>query len=97
MKYLTLDYIKQHSRIDFDCEDSVLELYGTAAEDTVENFCRRTYEDFLAEYGEIPAPVIHATLMLVDNAYNHRSPVTPQNMSTVGYLFDIILKPYKRL
>ena len=26
MKWLTLDYIKQHSRIDFTCEDAELEL-----------------------------------------------------------------------
>jgi uncharacterized phage protein (predicted DNA packaging) len=97
MKYLTLDYIKQHSRIDFDCEDSVLELYGTAAEDTVMNLCRRKYEDFLAEYGQMPAAVIQATLLLVDNSYNHRSPVSPQSLSNVGYSFDILLKPYMRL
>ena len=35
MKYLTTDYIRQHSRIDFDCEDDVLELYGEDAEETV--------------------------------------------------------------
>ena len=31
MEYLTLEYIKQHSRIDFDCEDDLLELYGSSA------------------------------------------------------------------
>ena len=37
MKWLTLDWIKQHSRIDFDCEDDLLELYGEAAEEAVLN------------------------------------------------------------
>ena len=42
MKFLTIEYIKQHSRLDFDCEDGELELYGTAAEDTILDLCRRT-------------------------------------------------------
>ena len=32
MKYLSLEYIKQHSRIDYDCEDDLLEMYGDSAE-----------------------------------------------------------------
>lgn len=31
MKYLEIDYIKQHSRTDFDCDDALLELYGESA------------------------------------------------------------------
>jgi hypothetical protein len=48
-------------------------------------------------YGRIPAPLIHASLMLVDVSYQHRSPVSPQNMSIVPYTFDILVKPYMRL
>ena len=32
MKWLTLDWIKDHSRIDFDEDDKVLDLYGEDAE-----------------------------------------------------------------
>jgi hypothetical protein len=45
----------------------------------------------------MPAAVIQATLLLVDNSYDHRSPVSPQSLSNVGYSFDILLKPYMRL
>ena len=31
MRWLTLEYIKQHSRIDSDIEDNILELYAEAA------------------------------------------------------------------
>jgi hypothetical protein len=48
-------------------------------------------------YGHIPAPLIHASLMLVDVSYHHRSPVSTQNMSIVPYTFDILTKPYMRL
>ena len=42
MKWLTLEWIKDHSRIDFDCEDELLELYGASAEDTVLNVIARS-------------------------------------------------------
>ena len=97
MKYLEIDYIKQHSRIDYDCEDGVLELYANAAEETVLNYLNRTYQDLLGTYGEVPTPIRQATLMLVDVSYTHRSPVTPTSMSIVPYTFDILVKPYMRL
>lgn len=100
MKYLTLDYIKAHSRIDGDMEDSVLELYGSAAEDTVMTYLNRgattdeAIDSLLEKYGEIPTPVIQATLMLVDVSYQYRSPLSPSNISIVPYTFDLLVKPY---
>ena len=38
MKFLTLDYIQKHSRIDGSCEAEILNLYGEAAEETVLNY-----------------------------------------------------------
>ena len=96
MKWLTLDYIKQHSRIDYDCEDALLELYGAAAEDTVLNYLNRTFQDMLEAYGDVPMAIRQATLMLVDVSYQHRSPVTPTNVSLVP-TFYILVKPYMRL
>lgn len=100
MKYLTIDQIKQQLRLDdqqaFD-ECNLLELYGESAEETILNLLNRTMEDVIDEYGNIPAALRHATLMLVDNAYKERSPITPQNMSTVPYAFDMLVKPYMHL
>lgn len=97
MKWLTIDYIKQHSRIDFDCEDELLELYGAAAEDSVLNLCSCTYGDLIDTYGEVPEALYQASLMLVDVSYTHRSPVSPQNMSIVPYSFELLVKPYVKL
>lgn len=100
MKYLTIEQIKQQLRLDdqqvFD-EHDLLELYGDSAEDTVLKILNRTMEDVIEQYGRIPAALRHATLMLVDNAYKERSPITPQNMSTVPYAFDLLIKPYMHL
>jgi len=103
MKFLTIDYIKQHSRIDFDCEDQLLELYGDSAEETLAGLLNRgkTVEQMVAslteEYGQIPARCYHAALMLTEQAYNHRGPTSPTNMSVVPYTFDLLIKPLMRL
>ena len=103
MKFLSLEYIKQHSRIDFDCEDGLLELYGDSAEDTLAQYLNRgkTVEEMVEslkeEYGKIPANIYHAALMLVDVSYQYRSPISPTNVSVVPYTFDILVKPYMKL
>ena len=97
MKWLTISDIKKQLRVDFDDEDDVLELYGSAAEDTVLNYMNRTYQDVLEEYGEVPAAIRQATLMLVDNSYQHRSPAESTQMYYVMYGFDTLIRPYMRL
>lgn len=97
MKYLTTEHIRQHLRIDAVDEDAVLELYGSAAEDTVLNLCNRTIDDVIANYGGVPDPIRQATLLLVGISYQHREPASMQNVSQIPYSFDILLKPYIRL
>lgn len=103
MKFLTLDYIKQQSRIDFDCEDQLLELYGDAAEETLAGLLNRgkTVDKMVAslteEYGIIPARCYQAALILTEQAYNHRGSTSPTNMSIVPYGFDILVKPLMKL
>lgn len=97
MKWLSIDYIKQHSRIDYDCEDGLLEMYGDSAEDTVLNICNRTYDDIVEVYGHIPAPLYHAAVILVSTSYTNREAVSMQQLYTVPYGFDMLIKPYMRL
>ena len=99
MKWITLSQVKAQCRIepDFTEEDTLLEMYGESAEEVLLNHLNRSYENLMEVYGHIPAPLIHASLMLVDVSYQHRSPVSPQNMSIVPYTFDILVKPYMRL
>lgn len=97
MKYLKLEYIKQHSRIDYDCEDALLELYGNSAETIVFAYLNRTYRDVIDEYGCIPAPILQATLMLVDASYQQRTPFTIQEARASLYGFNTLIKPYMRL
>lgn len=103
MEYLTIEYIKEHSRLDYDCEDAVLELYANSAEMSIAQLLNRgkTVAECVAslkeEFGEVPAPIIHAALMLVDNGYEHRSPTTKEHAVQVLYTFDFNIKPFMNL
>lgn len=103
MKFLSLDYIKQHSRIEYDCEDSLLELYGDAAEETLAGYMNRGKDaeemvgSLVEEYGKVPAPVYQGGLMLVDLSYTQRSPVSMQHLYDIPYAFDALIKPYMNL
>jgi len=103
MEYLTLEYIKKHSRIDFDCEDDLLELYGSSAENAMAQVLNRGKDatemvaSLTEEYGKVPDPIMHATLELVDASYQHRSPADAQQMYYVLYSFDFMTKPYMKL
>ena len=103
MEYLTLEYIKKHSRIDFDCEDDLLELYGNSAEETMAQVLNRgknateMVASLTEEYGTVPDNIKHATLELVDASYLHRSPADAQQMYYVLYGFDSKVKPYMKL
>lgn len=97
MKWLTIPYIKQHSRIDYNCEDANLELYGSAAEDTVLSVIRRTLNNVKDKYETVPPALYHAALMLTDLSYQQRSPITPTNLSVIPYTFDMIIADYMRL
>lgn len=97
MKWLTIEMIKAHSRIDFECEDNLLMLYADSAEQTVLNICGRSYEEIVEKWGEFPVPLIQASLMLVDNSYTQRSPASAQNLYSVPYTFDVLVKPYMKL
>jgi uncharacterized phage protein (predicted DNA packaging) len=97
MKWLTKEWIKQHSRIDFDCDDELLELYGESAEDTLLNLLARDYTNVIETYGEVPKPLFVASLMLVEVSYTQRAPISQQNMYGVPYAFDLMIKPYVKL
>ena len=95
MKWLTLERVKKHLRLDASNtqEDDLLQLYATAAEDTILNLCNRSYDCLPECYGEVPKPIQNASLLLVENQYTQRSVVSPTNLSAVPYSFDLLVKP----
>lgn len=92
LKWTTIEYFKQHSRICGDGEDALLEQYGVAAENHVLKTIRRTYENVIDIYGEITADFYVLVQLLVDSMYQHRSMVSMQNLSIVPYNSSIPTK-----
>ena len=105
MKFLTIDKIKQQLRLDCTCEAELLEDYGNSAEQTLAGYIGFVdgnnipdVDKMLEAYGgTMPAPLVHAALMLVDLSYQYRNPISNQNMSVVPYTFDLLVKPYVKL
>lgn len=94
MKYLTIDQIKKQLRLDFDCEDDLLELYGGGAEEAVLYLCNRTYENLVGTYGCVPDAIRQVTLEIVTLSYDQRSPAGRDNLSAVPYNFDLLVKEF---
>lgn len=100
MEFLTTDYIKAHSRIDIDDDDTMLAIYGESAEEIICQLLNRgdtvteMVTSLTSQYGEVPKPILHAGLMLVDLSYQHHSPISQSNMYLVPYTFDFLIKPY---
>lgn len=96
MNILTLELIKAQCRIEPDMneEDDLLKLYGNAAEETVLNYCNRSLENILEEYGKVPSAIVQGCLLLVANSYKNREPASMTNLYLVPYTFDALVKPY---
>ena len=105
MRWLTLEMIKAHLRIDGNEEDGYLILLGNSAEETVLDYLNRSFDDLLAKFGttgtdgqrQVPAPLIEASLMLCTNSYENRGVASVNNLYTVPYGFDARIKPYMKL
>ena len=94
LRWLCVDAIKTHCRIDFDCEVAELEQFGVEAEQAILDLTRRTYENFIDTYGRIPDPIFNASLLLVQNLYNNRDAADTQKKEAALYGFDMLLKNY---
>ena len=96
LKWLTLADIKAQCRIkpDNTLEDTLLTLYGAAAEQALLNACDRTYENLTEQYGGVPSDLYVAGLMLANHLYEHRGPTSNVSLSVIPYALDMFWKPY---
>lgn len=100
MKFLTFNMIKTQLRLDDEQAKQEYDLlieYGEAAEESVLTIIRRSLTDVILTYNGIPQRLVQVALLLVDEWYQHRSPIETASMSAVPYAFDLMLKPMMRL
>ena len=94
LKWLTIDAIHAHCRIDFNCEDAELEQYGIAAEQAILDLTRRTFDNFIDTYGRIPDPIYNATLLLVQSLYKNRDAEEQRDSKDIAFGFSFMVKNY---
>ena len=94
LKWLNLDAIHQHCRIDFNCEDAELEQMAMTAEQAILDLTRRTFENFIDTYGRIPDPIFNASLLLVQSLYNNRDAEEQRDSKEIAFGFSFMVKNY---
>jgi hypothetical protein len=97
LKWLNLDAIHQHSRLDFNCEDAELLQMGMAAEQAILDLTRRTYAHFIDTYGRIPDPIFNASLLLVQSLYKNRDAEDQRDSKEIAFGFSFLVKNYMYL
>ena len=97
LKWLNLDAIHQHSRLDFNCEDAELLQMGIAAEQAILDLTRRTYANFIDTYGRIPDPIFNASLLLVQSLYKNRDAEAQRDSKEIAFGFSFLVKNYMYL
>lgn len=94
LKWLSIDAIHAHCRIDFNCEDAELEQFGMAAEQAILDLTRRTFDNFIDTYGRIPDPIYNATLLLVQSLYKNRDAEEQRDSKEIAFGFSFMVKNY---
>lgn len=98
MNFLTLDQIKKHLNIDdyFHDDDSYLVDLGTVSELAVEKHIDYSLRK-LAENngGQLPAPLIHAMLLMIGTFYQNRESVAFASSSPIPLAYEYLIALYQ--
>jgi len=94
LKWLTLDAIHQHCRIDFNCEDGELLQMGMAAEQSILDLTRRTFANIIDTYGRIPDPLFNASLLMVQSLYKNRDAEEQRDSKQIAFGLEYMVKNY---
>ncbi len=99
MPEVSLELFKKHVRADdFADDDEYLTHLLATAEVSVLTSTARTADELRdPETGRLPAPLIHAMMMLAAHWYNQRESVSSATMSRVPDSLQALVKPYRRL
>ena len=95
LKFLDLDFVKAHLRIDEDTPDAEILLYAAAAEQEALNFLERSLESIYEEFGQIPPDIILACLCHIGTSYKYRETVTDRTLHRLPYMWEARLIRYK--
>lgn len=94
MRFLTLEQCKQHVYVDHNEDDALIELYASAAEDSIENYLQLDLEQ---EYDAdtMPRAIISAMLLFFGSLYANREGFTTMTVQPSASIIALV-KPYKK-
>lgn len=98
MTYLTLATIKKHLNIDanFTDDDTYLTSLGDVAEQIVSKHVQYNLAELAEDNGgSLPAPIVHACLLMIGNFYMNRESVAAVSMSKIPMSYEYLLGLYK--
>lgn len=94
---ITVAEFRTNSRIDADvATNAELQDLIDVAEQSVQNMLRRDWASLVEQWGDIPAPVKHACLIVANDFYLHRGDNDKFQTYSNGNL-DRLLRPYVEL
>lgn len=97
MEDLNLEIIKKHLNISEDFSDDDIYLYALidVANDVVEKSLDMKLDAFRNSDGKLPAPIVHAELLLIGTWYAVRESVVSGSMMPTPHAYDMLIDLYK--
>lgn len=96
--FIQLYQIKKHLNIDNDFfdDDEYLLYLGEVAELAVQKHIDRNLSELCADYGgDLPAPLLHAMLLMIGNLYANREPVAFASATELTLSYSYLLDLFK--
>lgn len=100
MAFPTIDEIKQHCRIDFDDEDTLLAIYLSASISKAENFINRVLKERLDDIENetdllVTQDIKLALLLIIGHWYANREDTSVGEFKSIPMGFKALLEPYR--
>lgn len=94
---LNLEIVKKHLNIEEQFSDDDMYLFALmdVANDVVERSLDIKLDDLRNEDEKLPAPIVHAELLLIGTWYAVRESITQGSMMPTPHAFDMLIDLYK--
>lgn len=94
-QFVDLGMFKKHVRVDdYDGDDDYLEHCIEVGEQHALDLIESTVPELLARFGSVPAPVVHAAMILGGQFFSHPEATESGNQMPVPYGVASLLKHY---
>lgn len=97
MEDLNLEIVKKHLNISDDFQDDDFYLFALmdVAKDVVERSLDINLDELRNQESMLPAPIVHAMLLLIGTWYACRESVVSGSMAPTPHAYDMLIDLYK--